>query len=381
MTDVFLVGSKGIPARYGGFETFVENLTAGKTDPSIRYHVSCMNQEEKHFEYNEADCFHVKVPLPGAPGRILHVSRVLRQVEQWIKENSPEHVIVYILGCRIGPLLYLHASRLRKYDAKIYVNPDGLEWKRAKWNTIAKKILRYCEACLVKNADLVICDSKNIEKYVQAAYPAKAQATTFIAYGADVISSACPKEKLQAWYEKFGLQSGEYYLIVGRFVPENNYETMLTEFMRSKTNKRLVVITNVEQNQFYNSLSRKTGFEQDQRIKFVGTVYDQELLKKIREEAYAYIHGHEVGGTNPSLLEALASTKANLLLNVGFNQEVAEESALYWSKQPGSLAKLVEAVDRLEEEERVCLGEGAASRVKDFYNWESVCRQYEALFK
>lgn len=381
MTDVFLVGSKGIPARYGGFETFVENLTAGKTDPSIRYHVSCMNQEEKHFKYQEADCFNVKVPLPGAPGRILHVSRVLRQVEQWIKENNPENVIVYILGCRVGPLLYLHAGRLRKYNARIFVNPDGLEWKRAKWNALAKRILRYCEACLVNNADLVVCDSQNIEKYVQATYPAKARATTFIAYGADVKRSSCPQEKLQSWYEKFGLQSGDYYLIVGRFVPENNYETMLTEFMRSETEKNLVVITNVEQNKFYKTLSEKTGFEKDSRIKFVGTVYDQELLKKIREEACGYIHGHEVGGTNPSLLEALASTKVNLLLNVGFNQEVAEESALYWSKQPGSLAKLLEESDRLTSEERTRLGEESACRVKDVYNWKSICSQYEKLFK
>lgn len=381
MTDVFLVGSKGIPAQYGGFETFVENLTAGKTDPSIRYHVSCMNQEEKHFEYHEADCFNVKVPLPGAPGRTLHVSRVLRQVEQWIKENHPENVIVYVLGCRVGPLLYLHANRLRKYNARIFVNPDGLEWKRAKWNGLAKRILLYCEACIVKNADLVVCDSQNIEKYVQITYPSKVRATTFIAYGADVIRSNCSMEKLQSWYEKFGVQSGNYYLIVGRFVPENNYETMLTEFMQSNTKKNLVIITNVEQNKFYKVLSEKTGFEKDSRIKFVGTVYDQELLKKIREEAYGYIHGHEVGGTNPSLLEALASTKVNLLLNVGFNQEVAEESALYWSKQPGSLANLLEATDCLTLEERTRFGEKANYRIKDVYNWESICRQYEGLFK
>lgn len=102
MTHVFIVGSKGIPAQYGGFETFVENLTAGKQSKELKYHVSCMNNDEKHFEHNDADCFNVRVPLPGAPGRIFHVGLVLNQVEKWAKQHPHEKVIVCILGCRIG---------------------------------------------------------------------------------------------------------------------------------------------------------------------------------------------------------------------------------------------------------------------------------------
>lgn len=110
MTHVFIVGSKGIPAQYGGFETFVENLTAGKQSKELKYHVSCMNNDEKHFEHNDADCFNVRVPLPGAPGRIFHVGLVLNQVEKWAKQHPQEKVIVCILGCRIGPLLIPHAK-------------------------------------------------------------------------------------------------------------------------------------------------------------------------------------------------------------------------------------------------------------------------------
>ena len=119
---------------------------------------------------------------------------------------------------------------------------------------------------------------------------------------------------------------------MGRFVPENNYEVVIKEFMKSNTKKDLVIITNITKNKFYEKLKENTSFYKDSRIKFVGTVYDQQLLKKIREKAYCYIHGHEVGGTNPSLLESLAMTKINLLLDVGFNREVAMEGAIYFSK-------------------------------------------------
>lgn len=380
MVHVFIVGSKGIPAQYGGFETFVENLTAGKQSKEIMYHVSCMNNDEKHFEHNGADCFNVRVPLPGAPGRILHVGLVLKQVEKWTREHSGEEIIVYILGCRIGPLLIPHAKKLHKLGAKIFCNPDGLEWKRSKWNALEKRFLKYCEKCLVKHSDLIICDSINIECYVKEAYGENLN-TTYIAYGAFTDKAQCSEEKLQEWYHQFNIQRNNYYLIVGRFVPENNYETMITEFMNSNTQKDLVIITNVEHNKFYNQLSKQTGFKNDKRIKFVGTVYDQELLKKIREEAYAYIHGHEVGGTNPSLLEALASTKLNLLLDVGFNREVAEEGALYWGKEKNSLVIEIAKCEELSKEDIDIFNDLSQKRILNNYTWQNIYIKYEDVFK
>lgn len=380
MKHVFIVGSKGIPAQYGGFETFVEELTKGKQSPEIMYHVSCMNNDEKHFEYNGADCFNVRVPLPGAPGRIFHVGLVLDQVEMWVKANPNEDVIVYILGCRIGPLLILHSKCLHKLGAKIYCNPDGLEWKRDKWSTLEKNFLRYCEKCLVKNSDLVVCDSVNIEKYIKKTYGSQVKSTTYIAYGAYIKTSNYDNNKLQEFYKKFGLSENNYYLIVGRFVPENNYETIITEFMRSKTKRELVIITDVKQNKFYEELSQKTGFKKDQRIKFVGTVYDEMLLRKIREEAYGYIHGHEVGGTNPSLLEALATTKINLLLNVSFNKEVGMESVIYWEKSKGNLKAKIEMADSLEQETINLYAQKAKNRIEESYSWCNIIRKYESIF-
>ena len=380
MNHVFIVGSKGIPAQYGGFETFVEELTKGKQSKDIMYHVSCMNNDEKHFEHNGADCFNVRMPLPGAPGRIFHVGMVLGKVELWAKAHPNERVIVYILGCRIGPLLIPHAKKLHRLGAKIYVNPDGLEWKRDKWSAPAKKFLKYCEQCLVTNSDLAICDSINIEKYIKETYGSRVKDTTYIAYGAYVERSTCSEEQVQEWYNKLGLDKGSYYLIVGRFVPENNYETMITEFMRSKTKRDLVIITNVEKNKFYTALVEKIGFEKDKRIKFAGTVYDQQLLKKIREEAYGYLHGHEVGGTNPSLLEALASTRLNLLLDVGFNKEVGQDGALYWKKDRGSLSALIEQSDVIPETQRENLGIASRRQIENNYGWEKIVTAYEGVF-
>ena len=210
---------------------------------------------------------------------------------------------------------------------------------------------------MVKYSDLVICDSINIEKYIHKCYDGKGihgrnPRTTFIAYGADLTLSKLTDddEKLVNWYKDKGLKKKGYYLVVGRFVPENSYEVMIREFMKTKSKKDFAIITNVN-DKFLNQLEKKLHFKSDNRIKFVGTVYDQELLKKIRENAYAYFHGHTVGGTNPSLIEALGSTDMNLLVDVGFNKEVAKDCALYWNKKTGNLAKLINKVDHMQLEE------------------------------
>ena len=131
---------------------------------------------------------------------------------------------------------------------------------------------------------------------------------------------------------------------------------------------------------FLEELKEKTHFDQDPRIKFVGTVYDKELLMKIRENAYGYFHGHEVGGTNPSLLEALGSTDLNLLLDVGFNREVAENSALYWNKQSGNLASLIDQADYMSADEISDLGEKSSQRIAEAYSWQHISDEYSQVF-
>lgn len=380
--NIFIIGSKGIPAKYGGFETFVEELTKRKVSENIKYHVSCMSDNFNEYYHNNARCFNIKVPNVGSAKAVIYDLLSLRDCIRYIKEHNLKNSIVYILACRIGPFFSFYKRKLEKLGIKVFVNPDGHEWKRSKWNYWIKRYWKYSERLMVKHADLLVCDSKGIESYIHNNYSKYSPKTTFIAYGADLEISPLKDNdnKLLNWYIKHDITPYEYYLIVGRFVPENNYELMIREFMASKTKKDLVIISNVERNEFYNKILQKTEFNKDSRIKFVGTVYDQDLLKKIRELAYGYIHGHEVGGTNPSLLEALASTRINLLLDVVFNKEVGLNGALYFSKHKGDLSKLIESTDLLREEQIVELQNNARNRILYKYSWPKIINIYETLF-
>ena len=381
--QVFIVGTKGIPANYGGFETFADNLTKQKTTDKIHYHVACLGEEENCFEYNDATCFQINVSKKLKSARAVWYDIVaLRRFVQYCKAHpSIVKPVFYVCACRIGPFIGWLKRQIRDVGGVLYVNPDGHEWKRAKWNAAIKRYWKLSERKMIKAADLVICDSKNIEDYIKEDYAAYQPKTTYIAYGADVTPSQLKDgdPDFCAWMSEHQLKKDGYYLVVGRFVPENNYETMLREFMASDTEKSLVVLTETS-SKFYVELEEKTGFTKDPRIKFVGTVYDQQKLKKIREYAYGYLHGHEVGGTNPSLVEALGSTRLNLLLDVGFNREVGEGGALYWSKEPGSLAGLLQQVDCLSEQEKEMLSQKAKDRVKTAYSWAFIVSQYETLF-
>lgn len=384
---VYIIGSKGIPAKYGGFETFVEKLTEFQKDQGIQYYVACMRENsaksgitEDVFEYNGATCFNIDVPNIGPARAIAYDIAALNKAIEIAKKNKDEAPVFYILACRIGPFISNLKKKIKALGGTLMVNPDGHEWLRAKWSLPVRKYWKYSERLMVKHADLLICDSKNIENYIQKDYASYQPSTTYIAYGTDTNRSQLTSsdKKVRSWYDEKGIRENEYYLVVGRFVPENNYEAMLRGFMKSSSKKDFVLITNVEQNKFYEKLRQETGFDKDPRIKFVGTVYDQELLKYIREHAFAYLHGHEVGGTNPSLLEALSSTKLNLLLDVGFNREVGEAGAVYWRKD--ELMRVIEEVERFNESVISELDEKSSQRIADAFTWEKIVKGYEGIF-
>ena len=384
---IYIIGSKGIPAKYGGFETFVEKLTACQQSQHIQYYVACMRENsaksgitEDVFEHNGAICYNVDVPNIGPARAIFYDIAALNRAIEMAKEQKDKEPIFYVLACRIGPFIAGIKKKIKAIGGTLMVNPDGHEWLRAKWSLPVRKYWKFSEQLMVKHTDLLICDSKNIESYIQKDYAKYQPKTTYIAYGTDTSRSILSQEdeKVRIWFNEKQVSEGNYYLVVGRFVPENNYEAMIRGFMKSSSRKDFVLITNVEQNKFYEQLLQDTGFDKDPRVKFVGTVYDQELLKYIRENAFAYFHGHEVGGTNPSLLEALASTKLNLLLDVGFNREVGEDGAIYWRKD--NLQHIIKISEELSQEEIEKMNKLSTKQVKERFSWEFIVDEYETLF-
>lgn len=395
--NVILVGAKSI-GQYGGYESFINKLLEyHKDEENLHYYVYCKANgsgcmdigklpgakavNETEFMYCNARGFLLHVPQIGAAQAIYYDVKALSEACKLIKREQLKNPIVYIMACRIGPFMNHFVKKIHALGGKVYLNPDGHEWMRAKWSAPVRKYWKESERMMVKYADLSICDSKNIEKYIQKEYAGYKPKTTFIAYGSETTPSTMKDNdpKYISWLDEHGLRDGEYYISVGRFVPENNFETMIREFMKSHSTKDFAIITTKDE-KFLNALDEKLHFSQDKRIKFVGTVYDQELLKKIRERAYGYFHGHSVGGTNPSLLEALGSTKLNLLYDVGFNREVAEDAALYWTLEDGDLAKLIDQSDSMDEEELEEMGQKAKQRIKDEYSWQYICDKYLIVF-
>ena len=378
---VFIVGSKGIPAEYGGFETFVDKLVQNQSTDEIQYHVARMSDRNDEFEYLGARVFNVNVPKIGPAKAVVYDLLALRASIKYCKEMYIPRPIFYVLASRIGPFIHQIKKQVEDLGGVLYLNPDGHEWKRSKWSLPIRKYWKISENGMIKWSDLIICDSKCIEQYIRDEYKKHDPHTAFIAYGADTEPSvlADDDEKYVNWLTEKGLTPNEYYLVVGRFVPENNVETIIHEFMASDTTKDLAIIT-TENPKLHAELEEKLHFSADPRIKFVGTVYDQELLKKIRENAWAYIHGHQVGGTNPSLLEALASTELNLLVGVGFNREVGENAALYWGRKQRSLANVIAKADAMDPEKRAEYGRRAKKRIRDAYSWRYITDRYEKVF-
>lgn len=384
---VFILGSKGIPANYGGFETFVEKLTLNQLDNSIQYYVSCQASPQeytkKKYIHNGAICRQIKVPNIGPARAVYYDCQSLKWALSYIENKKISNAVVFICACRIGPFISMYKNRMKKLGVKLIINPDGHEWLRAKWNFLIKKYWRFSEKLCVKYADLLICDSMNIEKYIQNSFKKYDSRTVFIAYGSDTSKSTLADDdpKIVEWYKKWNVKPFEYYVNIARLVPENNYETIIREFMASSTKRSLVIAASLKGNKFYEQLKNQLHFENDPRIKFVDGIYDQELLKKIRENAYGYIHGHSVGGTNPSLLEALGTLDLCLLYDVGFNREVGEDGALYWTLEKGNLRNLIEKADIMTAEEIKLLGDKAHKRINESYTWKYICERYENEFK
>lgn len=373
MKHVFIIGSRGLPGKYGGFETFTDQLVSHKVSDQIQYHVANLSDTENgtHYTYKGADVFNVN-PIKAGPARVIFYDmKALNMALEMCRTEKIERPVFYILGNTIGAIIMYYVRKIHQVGGVLFVNPDGLEWRRSKWSKPIQKYLKFSEKMMTRQADLIISDNQGIEDYLKSEY--EQVNSEVIAYGTETIVSQVTPD-INHWFAEREIKLGRYFLMVGRFVPENNFEILIKSFMASQTPTDLVIVTNYEGNPFYEALKKATSFDKDKRIKFVGTVYDKNLLLYIRENACAYLHGHEVGGTNPSLLEAMWSSPLNLVLDVSFNRNVVLDSAVYFDKH--NLTEVIDSIGDVSD----AYQKRSQEIIRSSYTWPIIVQKYEELF-
>lgn len=377
--NIFVIGSQGYNKNYGGWETFVKNFADFYNKKKANIYVSeiTFNKNDKEYKKNNINCLPVYTKKMGSATMMLYSIKSLYYVKKYIKENNLQNCLIYILGLKLGPFLHLERRYFLKNNIKIYVNPDGLEWKRSKWSKPIKKYFLYAEKTMLKNCDGIICDSMGIKTYLEDTYPKNIVPKYFIAYGTKKVNLDGVDEK--KILREYKLKKNNYCLVVGRCVPENNFELIIKEYMKSKINKELVIISNITGSKYYDELKNITDCDNDERIRILPGIYDEEKLSVIRKNAFLYLHGHSVGGTNPSLLEALSLTDLNVLYDVNFNHLVGMSSCLYFNDRKDSLKKILNKEDELKKMQKE-KGILAKKRITDEYTWEYILSKYEYIF-
>ena len=315
IVNVFILGSRGYTINYGGWEALVHGLIDNWKDDTVRFYVFekvSSKAEEGILKLHQCTCIRVCVEKSGSSAMMFFDTKCTEYAKKYIIKHNLTNPIMYYLGLRIGPLVWLKRRSLKKAGITLIENPAGLEWKRTKWNKLVQ-VYAYVAAYFMAHAvDYMVCDSEGIRSIYNKMIRSKRPIKKFIAYGTypvDKVTEPMP-EKVQNFFDKWGIRKDSYYLILGRFIPENNYEMMFKGFIASSSHRDLVVVTNYETEipAFLRHIKDSTKYEADKRIKMVGTVYDKDILHYVRQYAHAYIHGHSVGGTNPGLLEAMSET-------------------------------------------------------------------------
>lgn len=384
MKNIIIIGSRGYRFNYGGWETFVTEFVDNNHDNNNFFIPRLVQEKEldKKIEtINNVEINNIYVPKQGFATMFTFTIKSFNYFLKYIKEKKIKDCIIISLGCKIGPLMPYYYKKLHKMGVRIIMNPDGLEWKRDKWNWLIKQCFKISEKYSIKYSDSVVCDSKAIKKYIDEKYKKYNKPSKFIAYGSYLDNEKVSEKTKQYIKEKYRTKPNDYYLVVARFVPENNLELIINEFIKSKTKKKLIILSNVEKNKYYNYLIEKTGFNNDERIYLPGPIYNQELLREIRLGAFAYIHGHSAGGTNPSLLEALSTTNINILYDVVYNKEVGKNATLYFSKKENSLTKIINNLEKITTKDINKYGKLAKERIEKNYTWEIVEEKYKKLFE
>lgn len=358
---IAILGSRGIPARYGGFETFAEELGARLVERGFDVTVFC-ESDAKHpsppAKYRGIDLEYVSAPRIGRLSTVFFDLAAL-----WRARKRFD--VVYMLG--YGASLFCFIPRL--FGTEVWINMDGVEWWRSKWSRTGRLYLRAMEAVAMRTPNRVIADAAAIRSHLNARYRRLPQCAV-IPYGAEVAMNAPSEELLTEW----NVRPREYYSVVCRLEPENNVLEVLEGFVCSTSPYQLLVVGDMAIDSSY---VRRLREIRDPRVRLIGTVYDQRRLRALRFHSRAYFHGHSVGGTNPSLLEAMACGNAVVAHDNAFNREVAGDAAMYFTKS-ADIAVIVATLEADMQRLRT-MRANARQRIETIYNWNAVADQYERL--
>jgi glycosyltransferase involved in cell wall biosynthesis len=356
---VLIAGTRGIPAQHGGFETFAEDLSLFLAQRGHNVTVYCQEDGQKR-SWEDEWCGVRRVHFSSGSGAAGTMLFDWMSVRHSLKEDG----IVLTLGYNTGifSLLY-RLSRKRSL-----MNMDGIEWKRQKWSRLEQAWLWLNERAGALAANHLIADHPQIALHLQR--HTRAEKITTIPYGANIVKYA-PLEPLHT----YGLEPGEYYLLVARAEPENSILEIVRAYSQRKRSARLAVLGNYKPER--NAYQKKVMESASERVSFLGAIYESRVVSALRFHAAAYLHGHTVGGTNPSLVEALAAGNAVIAHDNPFNRWVAGSSAAYFSDTTG----LAEIFDRLESDpnQLVAMRDGSRTQHRDFFRQEEILGKYEQV--
>lgn len=354
---IAIIGTVGVPANYGGFETLVEYLIKNLTqDFDITVFCSGKNYEQKLESYSGAKLKYVNLNANGSQSIAYDVVSLFQALK-----FADTVLILGVSGCVILPFVKLFSSK------RIIVNIDGLEWKRHKWKRYVKWFLRFSEKVAVKYADIVIADNKVIQEHIDVCYDKK---STLIPYGSDHVKQlSLQKQTL----EEYPFLSDGYAFTVCRIEPENNIEMMLKVFKKQKE-MNYVIVGNWGRSSYGKEL--KGLYSECNNIHILNAIYDQNKLNQLRSNCRVYIHGHSAGGTNPSLVEAMYLNLPIFAYDIPYNIETTHYQAKYF-KDEESLAFLL---NNIEERDLSGVAKNMKQIADNYYCWDEIAKKYADLF-
>ncbi len=365
---ITIFGARGVPAGWGGFDTFVKELAPRLVEAGHEVTLYCM---PKYTGAEVGDEFRgVRiVRLPTVYGKftesVLH--EFLSSLHALVR---PRQDIYYVLGCRTV-WAYLPHLLLRH---RLIINTNGQEWQRRKWPRFARAYYRVNYWLARHISRHLVSDAKEIQKFYLEEY---GKPSAFLTNGGHVLKvedEGRHREILAA----YGVEPGSYYLVACRMEPDQNIDTIVREFERSSVKQPLLIAGGASYKSAYLEELRQT---KDPRIHFLGPVYEPGHVEALHLGAKAYIHGHEFGGTNPSLVKAMGCGNLVLAHDVRFNREVLGGNGLFWTKEPGSLSAVLDRVDPNAASLQAEAVNACRERVARYYSWDKVASDHERYFR